>query len=88
MLHSQVNILFLQSCLIIQKINLCDQIPEVFLHTRIPVIFVVDSFSVLQDNTDWVNKRSDLLDGVMDKEGTTKFLKDIVSEQSPSAIII
>lgn len=23
------------------KINLCDQIPEVFLHTRIPVIFVV-----------------------------------------------
>lgn len=70
------------------KINLCDQIPEVFLHTRIPVIFVVDSFSVLQDNTDWVNKRSDLLDGVMDKEGTTKFLKDIVSEQSPSAIII
>lgn len=70
------------------KINLCDQIPEVFLHTRIPVIFVVDNFSVLQDNTDWVNKRSDLLDGVMDKEGTTKFLKDIVSEQSPSAIII
>lgn len=70
------------------KINLCDQIPEVFLHTRIPVIFVVDSFSALQDNTDWVNKRSDLLDGVMDKEGTTKFLKDIVSEQSPSAIII
>lgn len=70
------------------KINLCDQIPEVFLHTRIPVIFVVDSFSVLQDNTDWVNKRSNLLDGVMDKEGTTKFLKDIVSEQSPSAIII
>ena len=70
------------------KINLCDQIPEVFLHTRIPVIFVVDSFSVLQDNTDWVNQRSDLLDGVMDKEGTTKFLKDIVSEQSPSAIII
>ena len=63
------------------KINLCDQISEVFLHTRIPVIFVVDSFSVLQDNTDWVNKRSDLLDGVMDKEGTTKFLKDIVSEQ-------
>lgn len=70
------------------KINLCDQIPEVFLHTRIPVIFVVDNFSVLQDNTDWVNKRSDLLDGVMDKEGTTKFLKDIVPEQSPSAIII
>ena len=70
------------------KINLCDQIPEVFLHTRIPVIFVVDSFSVLQDNTDWVNKRSDLLDGVIDKEGATKFLKDIVSEQSPSAIII
>jgi hypothetical protein len=70
------------------KINLCDQISEVFLHTRIPIIFVVDSFSVLQDNTDWVNKRSDLLDGVMDKEGTTKFLKDIVSEQSPSAIII
>lgn len=70
------------------KINLCDQIPEVFLRARIPVIFVVDSFSVLQDNTDWVNKRSDLLDGVMDKEGTTKFLKDIVSRQSPSAIII
>lgn len=70
------------------KINLCDQIPEVFLHTRIPVIFVADSFSVLRDNTDWVNKRSDLLDVVMDKEGTTKFLKDIVSEQSPSAIII
>ena len=70
------------------KINLCDQISEVFLHTRIPVIFVVDSFSVLQDNTDWVNKRSDLLDGVMDKEGTTKFLKDIVSKPSPSAIII
>lgn len=70
------------------KINLCDQIPEVFLRTRIPVIFVVDSFSVLQDNTDWVDKRSDLLDGVMDKEGTTKFLKDIVSKPSPSAIII
>ena len=70
------------------KINLCDQIPEVFLRTRIPTIFVVDSFSVLQDNTDWVSKRSDLLDGVMDKEGNTKFLKDIVSKQSPSPIII
>lgn len=70
------------------KINLCDQIPEVFLRTRIPIIFVVDSFSVLQDNTDWVNKRSDLSDGVMDKEGNIKFLKDIVSRQSPSAIII
>lgn len=70
------------------KINLCDQIPEVFLRARIPVIFVVDSFSVLQDNTNWVNKRSDLLDGVMDKEGTTRLLKDIVSKQSPSPIII